>query len=203
MLQEADSSIMHSIIFMRKPILIIVIAAMVSACGNAETENNAALPQNSQSSDTSKKSIPSVVKKFVGNTNIKINYNAPAVRGRQIWGALVPYDKVWVTGAHNATTLEIGKPFMIGGKTIPAGKYAIFTIPGKDEWTVILNKNWDQHLADEYSAAQDVVRIKVKPLQNEQVTERLKYEIDQRGERLADIIIHWEKLRVPFLIEIR
>jgi hypothetical protein len=188
---------------MRKLIAIIVVSIWLVACGNSESGKPDDSGTTTQSSDTSKKSIPSEVKKFVGNTDIKINYNAPAVRGRVIWGGLVPYDKVWVTGAHEATTLEIGKPFMLGGKTIPAGKYAIFTIPGKEEWTVIVNSNWDQHLADEYTAAQDMVRIKVKPRQHEEITERLKYEIDQRGERLADIIIRWEKLSVRFLIEIR
>ena len=154
------------------------------------------------SNDTSQKSIPSETKKWIGNTDVKINYTAPAVRGRTIWGGLVPYDAVWVTGAHKATTLEVGKSFQVGDKVIPAGKYAIFTIPGKEEWTVIINKNWDQHLADEYSEKDDLQRIKVKPQQSEQITERLKYEIDQRGERIATIIISWEKLKVPFDIEI-
>ena len=152
--------------------------------------------------DTIKKSIPSETKKWIGNTDIKINYHAPAVRGRTIWGGLVAYDAVWVTGAHKATTLEVGKDFIAGGKTIPAGKYAIFTIPGKEEWTVIINKNWNQHLADDYSEKEDVVRIKVKPQQTAEVTERLKYEIDQKGERLADVIISWKKLKVAFGIEV-
>ncbi|MFX7732024.1 DUF2911 domain-containing protein, partial [Acinetobacter baumannii] len=75
-------------------------------------------------------------------------------------------DEVWVTGAHEATTFEIGKSFIVGGKEIPAGKYAIFTIPGKNEWTVIINKQWKQHLATEYDEKEDVVRIKVKPKRN-------------------------------------
>ena len=140
--------------------------------------------------------------KWVGNTGIKINYHAPAVRGRTIWGGLVAYDAVWVTGAHKATSLEVGKDFKVGIKTIPAGKYAIFTIPGKEEWTIIINKNWSQHLADDYSEADDLVRLKVKPEVTGNVVERLQYEIDQRGERLADIIISWEKVRVSFLMEI-
>jgi hypothetical protein len=124
------------------------------------------------------------------------------VRGRTIWGGLVPYDEVWVTGAHKATTLEIGKPFRVAGKDIPAGKYALFTIPGKETWTIIINSNWDQHLADEYSEKEDIVRLNVKPELLDNVTERLKYEIDQKGERLADIIICWEKVRVVLPLEI-
>ncbi|MBC8923868.1 DUF2911 domain-containing protein, partial [Escherichia coli] len=77
-------------------------------------------------------------------------YHSPGVRKRIIWGGLVPYDEVWVTGAHDATTVEMPKAFVVNGKTIPAGKYAIFTIPGKNAWTVIINKQWQQHLATEY-----------------------------------------------------
>ena len=68
---------------------------------------------------------------------------------------------------------------------------------------MIINKNWNQHLADDYSEAEDVARIKVKPQQTGEVTERLKYEIDQKRERIADIIISWEKLKIPFRIEVR
>ncbi len=124
------------------------------------------------------------------------------MRGRIIWGGLVPYDAVWVTGAHKATTLEIGKDFIVGGKSIPAGKYAVFSIPAKEVWTIIINKNWNQHLADDYSETDDMVRIKVKPETTEELTERLNYEIDQTGERSANIIIRWEKLRVAFKLEI-
>ena len=148
------------------------------------------------------KSIPSETSKQVGDATIKIAYTAPAVRGRVIWGELVPYDKVWVTGAHNATSLEIGKDFRIGNKTIPAGKYALFTIPGKDQWTVIINKNWDQHQADNYKESEDMVRLKVEPQTTGQIVERLKYEIEPTGERTANIIISWENMRVPFSIEI-
>ena len=151
---------------------------------------------------TGQKSIPSETSKQVGNAMIKIAYTAPAVRGRVIWGELVPYDKIWVTGAHNATSLEVGKDFRVGNKTIPAGKYALFTIPGREEWTVILNKNWNQHQADNYKESEDLVRLKVEPQTTGQVVERLKYEIDQTGERTADVIISWEKIRVPFSIVI-
>ena len=95
-----------------------------------------------------------------------------------IWGELVPYDKIWVTGAHNATSLEVGKDFRVGDKTIPAGKYALFTIPGKEQWTVIINKNWNQHQADNYKQSEDMVRLNVKPETTGEVVERLKYEID-------------------------
>jgi hypothetical protein len=183
----------------------ILSSLLLFACANNSSVNEPNKEDSAKgtaSKDTSKKSIPSETKKWIGNTNIQINYHSPAVRGRVIWGGLVPYDAVWVTGAHKATTLEVGKDFEVGGKTLPAGKYAIFTIPGKDTWTVILNKNWNQHLADDYSEAEDLVRLQVKPQLVDSTQERLKYEIDQRGEKLANIIISWEKVRVPFEIRI-
>ena len=190
---------------MRNVIPAIALLAFLNGCSNTESDNHDAHTtgaEKSTSTDTSKKSIPSETKKRIGNTDIIIKYHSPAVRGRVIWGGLVPFNDVWVTGAHSATTIEVGKPFQLGGKLIPAGKYALFTIPGTEEWTVIINRNWDQHLADDYSQDQDLQRIKVKPGQSEQITERLKYEIDQTGDRTANIIISWEKLYVPFPIEI-
>ena len=191
---------------MRKFIAIAVLSSFMLACSNNGSGGHDAGHEldstKSALKDTSKKSIPSEEKKWLGNTDIKINYHSPAVRGRTIWGGLVAYDAVWVSGAHSATTIEVGKDFKVGDKTIPAGKYALFTIPGKDEWTVIINKNWNQHLADDYSETDDVVRIKVKPQATKDFRERLKYEIDQRGERIADIIISWEKLQVSFGIEV-
>ena len=192
---------------MRSLLLTFGIASFIFSCSNNESGKHGGDHRHDStaiaSRDTSKKSIASEVKKWIGNTDIIINYHSPGVRGRVIWGGLVPYAEVWVTGAHNATTLEVGKDFQAGDKTIPAGKYALFTIPGKKEWTVIINKNWDQHLADEYAEKDDVVRVKVKPQTTEEVAERLKFEIDQTGERRANIIISWEKIRVPFHIEVR
>jgi len=107
--------------------------------------------------DTVKKSLPKETHAMIGDAHITINYTAPVVKGRVIWGGLVPFNDVWVTGAHRATSFEIDKAFSINNQTIPAGKYAIFTIPGEETWTFILNRNWDQHLADDYSASDDIV----------------------------------------------
>lgn len=193
---------------MSKFLVITIILCVLLACSDNTSakheggKENDSLQTQSASKDTMKKSIPSETKKWIGNANIKINYHSPGVRGRVIWGGLVPYDAVWVTGAHKATTLQVDKDFKIGGKTIPAGKYAIFTIPGIEDWTLIINKNWNQHLADDYSESEDVVRVKVKPKSTVEVTERLKYEIDQTGERSANIIISWEKISVSFEVRI-
>jgi hypothetical protein len=148
--------------------------------------------------DTSKRSIKSAAVGKIGTANIIINYHSPGVRGRTIWGGLVPYNDVWVTGAHSATSLEIDREIIVAGTVIPQGKYAIFTIPGKKEWTIIINKNWNQHLTDDYLQKEDVVRIKVKPQRLKQNTERLQYFIEDKKDGKGSIAVAWEMLKVKF-----
>ena len=145
--------------------------------------------------DTFKKSIPCRTKAVVNGVEIEINYYSPAVKNRIIWGGLVPYDQVWVTGAHNATSLKINKDITIGSSKIKAGTYALFTIPGKEEWMFIINKNYKQHLTDEYKQEEDVMRFTVKPSANEKSLERLQYLIEKNK-----LVIAWEKLKIeiPF-----
>jgi hypothetical protein len=152
--------------------------------------------------DTTKKSIKAAATGKIGQAEITINYHSPGVRNRVIWGGLVPYNDVWVTGAHSATTVEINKAFILGGKKIAAGKYALFSIPGENEWTVILNANWQQHLADDYDAKDDIIRIKVKPVENIH-TERLEYFIENHGANKGKIAIAWAKLKVEMPVTIQ
>ena len=192
---------------MQKLTFVLAIAGFLLSCSNNESSKQEAgvkteSTATTEPKDTTKKSIPSEVNQTVGNTAIKIAYHAPAVRGRVIWGGLVPYDAVWVTGAHKATSLEVEKDFSVGDKRIPAGKYAVFSIPGKDQWTIIINRNWNQHLADDYSEAEDMARVVVKPQTTTETTERLKYEVVPTGESTANVIVSWEKVRVPFEIRI-
>src|SRR5687768_13157224 len=103
---------------MRELISILVITCFLFACSDNKSNSHDGDHKHDSSTatskDTSKKSIPSEAKKRIGNTDIKINYHSPGVRGRVIWGGLVPYDEVWVTGAHSATTIEVGKHFQVG-----------------------------------------------------------------------------------------
>lgn len=153
------------------------------------------IPEQSQP-DTVKGSIKAEATGKIGSANICMRYTSPAVRGRVIWGELVPFDKVWVTGAHNATSLETDQEISIGGTKIPAGKYAFFTIPGKDEWTVIINKNWNQHQADKYSEAEDLVRLTVKPQTAPKNQERLRYDIVTEDGNKGKLILSWEKINL-------
>lgn len=152
--------------------------------------------------DTLKKSIPKEAHAQIGEAHMMIHYHAPAVRGRVIWGGLIPYGEVWVTGAHSATNWEFNKDIIVNGQTIAAGKYAIFTIPGKDKWIVIINKNWSQHLADDYDINEDVIRVTVTPeLQN--LRERLSYALTSNDNKKGQLTIAWEKIKVtlPFSIK--
>lgn len=152
--------------------------------------------------DTAKKSIKAIVQNKIGAAGFQIWYHSPAVRDRVIWGGLVPFDELWVTGAHNATSIESDRDFIIDGKTILSGKYAFFTIPGKGEWTVIINKNWDQHLADEYKQEDDLLRMKIKPDTLDYKQERLMYDIDQGSQKEGNILMMWEKLKLIIPVRI-
>lgn len=152
--------------------------------------------------DTLKGSLKAKAIGTIGSTGITINYYSPAVRGRIIWGGLIPFDNVWVTGAHRATSIDFNQEVEIGGVTIASGKYALFTIPGKEEWTIIINKNWDQHLVDEYDQKLDIVRVKIKPETEETHQERLRYVIEWEGDEQGEIVIYWEKLEVSFNVSI-
>lgn len=158
--------------------------------------------ENQTEVDTLKGSIKAYAQLQSGPATVTITYHSPAVRGRIIWGGLVPLDQVWVTGAHMATTFESNYDFVMGDKTITAGKYALFTIPAKDKWTIILNTNWQQHLTDEYKIDQDVVRFTITPKELSQHQERLQYVLEARNTTDLAIHIRWEKLEitVPFAI---
>lgn len=134
--------------------------------------------------------------------SVNVVYGAPGVKGRNIWGGLVAYDEVWVTGAHNATRLTITRPFTVAGKRIEAGSFALFTIPSVNGWTIILNKNYQQHLADDYSAIQDIVRTTITPEKNTQQVQRLTYEVKRLNRKSKDIflIMSWENIVIKLPI---
>lgn len=136
------------------------------------------------------------VRGAIGKASIYINYGSPSVKGRVIWGDLVPYGKVWRAGANEATTFSSDKDIQVEGKTLKAGTYGFFVVPEKDKWTVIFNKVSKQWGAYEYNDKEDVLRVTVTPVESKEMTERLVYKIQPTG-----IALHWEKLVVPILIK--
>ena len=136
----------------------------------------------------------------VGLTKATISYSRPGVKGRKIWGALVPYNKVWRGGADEATKITFTTDVKIEGKKLSAGSYSFFVIPTKKEWTIIFNKVADQWGAFEYNEAEDALRIKVKPKTSE-FEEWLNYEFTRTGDYSANISLHWEKQKVVLKLE--
>jgi hypothetical protein len=136
----------------------------------------------------------------VGLTKVTISYSRPGVKGRKIWGVLVPYDKVWRGGADEATKFTFTTDVKIEGKKLSSGSYSFFVIPAKKEWIIIFNKVADQWGAFEYNEAEDAIRIKVKPRQGE-FEEWLKYEFTKTGDYSANISLIWEKQRINLKLE--
>src|ERR1700748_2945206 len=110
-------------------------------------------------------STPQFVRQDFGLSSVELTYSRPDVKGRKIFGDLVPYGKVWRTGANQATTLTFGDAVTIGGTKIPAGKYGLLSIPGADEWTLIITKQLDVTNPAAYKQDQDVVRVQAKSFQ--------------------------------------
>jgi hypothetical protein len=137
----------------------------------------------------------------ISGFNIKIKYSSPGVRGRKIWGNIVPYNKVWVTGANHATAITIDHEVFINDKKLPAGTYAIFTIPRKGDWVVIVNKNADQHGTDDYGEKEDVLRFTVHPTQIPAPVLRLTYKIGQESDGSAEISMMWERYNIAFAVK--
>lgn len=142
------------------------------------------------------------VMQTVGLTDIRIIYSRPGVKGRTIWGKLVPYNSVWRAGADEATKFIFSSDVIIEGKTLKKGSYSFFAIPGKNEWTLIFNKVADQWGAFEYNESQDALRIKVKP-EKGNMQEWLTYTITKTSDTTATIKLEWEKLKIPFKVEVK
>ncbi|NQV76827.1 MAG: DUF2911 domain-containing protein [Lutibacter sp.] len=140
---------------------------------------------------------------MIGEAHIHIDYSSPGVRGRLIFGGLLPYDEVWQAGAHKATWVESNKDLIIKGKVVPAGKYGFFVIPSQKSWTIIFNKKWDQHGKDEYNEEDDVHRFEVIPNNLDVVKDHLEYQISKKSETSGIVSLAWEKTEIQFEFEIK
>ncbi|MBK6722333.1 MAG: DUF2911 domain-containing protein [Acidobacteria bacterium] len=165
------------------------------------------------------------VMQTIGTTDITITYSRPAVKGRTVWGdppadkpgegtlddgrarpagmALVPNGHVWRTGANEATLFTTTDDLLINGQLLPAGKYSLHTIPGKDEWTVIFNKDDGQWGSFAYDAKKDALRVKTKPQWVAESKELLYFGFDNLTENAGTVYVRWEKIKVPFTVEVK
>jgi len=132
----------------------------------------------------------------IGAADVTVHYSSPAVKGRAIWGGLVPYGQVWRAGANEATTVEFSKAVTVEGQALPAGKYGFFVLPTDKQWTVIFNKVPNQWGAFKYDQKQDALRVAVTPRKTASLAERLAYEVTPKG-----LTLRWENLEAPIGIK--
>lgn len=168
---------------MKKQILYFLLLGLFAVGFNAEAQKK----QKSPKAKTEAK---------IGDATIVIDYFQPSARERKIMGGLVPYGQVWRTGANNATVFTVDRDIKVEGQTLPAGKYSLFTIPDKDEWTIIFNKKHDQWGAFNYNEEDDVLRVKVKPEKAPEFIETFNIGSDEKG-----VILGWETTNVRFNID--
>ena len=137
----------------------------------------------------------------VGITDITINYHRPLVKGRKVWGGLVPYGQVWRAGANENTTIEFTDPVNVEGKPLAKGVYGLHMLPTENEWTIIFSKAANSWGSFTYNQSEDALRVSVKPQPGE-MREALGYDFDEVTPNSAIVTMRWEKLAVPFKVEV-
>jgi hypothetical protein len=142
------------------------------------------------------KSSPEKATGMINGATIQINYGSPSVRGRKIWGELVPFNEVWRAGANEATTFETDKDLTIEGSKLPAGKYSFFVIPNQNECVIIFNKEAKQWGAYKYNIKEDQLRVTVKQKAANSSTEKLVYTINAK-----DIVLSWDNWNIGFSVK--
>jgi len=197
-----------------------VLLLLAGAVGSAAAQNPPAVrfPRASQKA---------MVMQTIGVTDVSVTYHRPPVKGRVIWGdalpsqadvkgeatldnqntrpkdaVIVPWGHVWRAGANDATVFEVSDDVLINGQKLAAGKYSLHTIPTKDEWTIIFNKDAGQWGSFSYDASKDALRVKAKPEWVSESQEWLEYEIPTVSANTAQVVLSWEKVRVPFTVEV-
>ena len=140
------------------------------------------------------------IKQDFGLTSIELSYSRPGMKGRKIYGDLVPFGKVWRTGANNATTITFGEDVTIGGKKIAAGKYGLVTIPDKDNWKVIITKQLDVTSPTAYKEDQDVVRVDAKPMKLDNTVETFTMQFANLKPTSVEVQMMWDKTLVALPI---
>src|SRR5216110_1459909 len=167
--------------------------AILGLTGAAFAQNDLNLPDVSQAAE---------VKQRIALTDIKVTYHRPLVKGRKIWGALVPYGKVWRAGANENTTIEFSDPVSVEGKPLDKGTYGLHMIPNSDSCTVIFSKTNTGWGSYSYDQKEDALRVDVKPRSLSENKEALEFDFEDLKPTSAAVTMKWEKLGVPFTISI-
>jgi hypothetical protein len=155
----------------------------------------------SQELRTPRPSPDATVIQFVGVTEISIDYSSPGVKGRKIWGGLVPYGEVWRTGANEVTSITFSDAVKVNGNNLAAGIYGIHTIPGENEWEIIFSKDTEVDGSSNYDDTKDALRLKVKP-EEHHFQERMTFLFTDVTENTVNVNLVWENLKVSFGVEV-
>jgi hypothetical protein len=175
---------------MRRTLLITLLAFVIALPAVAQAPQ-LKVPRPSQKS---------VLTQTVGLTDITITYSRPGVKGRKIFGGLVPYGKVWRTGANEATTIAFTDDVSIDGHALPKGTYSLHTIPNENEWTLAFNKKADQWGSFSYDEKEDALRVNVKPRAAIEKREWMTFEVPEISTDAATFVIAWDNVEVPFTV---
>lgn len=173
---------------MKKTALTLALALCLGSLSFAQIKTPAASPAAS-------------ISQSVGLANVAVSYSRPALKGRKMFGDQIPYGKVWRTGANMATKLTVSEDVTVNGQPVPAGSYAIFTIPNPNEWTVILSKNPNIFGSFAYNQADDLLRFTVKPERLRTPAEYFTVEFSAFTPTRATLALRWENVQVSFPIE--
>lgn len=188
-----------------KKILILVMSSFLFSCLSNKEKEQTFNEHNHNEVKTevgASKSPHTSTMETIGGAHIHIDYSSPRVRNRMIFGGLLAYDEVWQAGAHMATWVETSKDLTISGQVLPKGKYGFFLIPSKEKWTVIFNKNWNQHGKDDYDKSEDVVRFQLTPEFSEEIKEELEYKIHKTHHSQAIFSLEWERVKISFPFDV-
>lgn len=181
---------------MRRPLALVAILALVALLlagpGSAPLGAQVETPRASPGASVTQK---------VGTTDVAVTYHRPGVKGREIWGELVPWGEVWRLGSNEATTVSFSDPVTVAGHDVPAGTYALFAIPGESEWTLILNRKAEQWGAYSYKEEEDLLRFTVAP-EAAPPTEWLTFTITPTAGDAAEVAMTWKTTRVAFPISV-
>ena len=179
---------------MRKPLLssVLLIVTIVASGSAIHAQSVLDLPRPSQHAQVTQR---------IGLTDVTIYYSRPLVKGRKVFGGLVPYGDVWRAGANENTTIEFSDPVSIEGRPLPKGAYGLHMIPGENEWTVILSKNSTSWGSFTYDQKEDALRVTVKP-QASEAREALAYDFDAVTPESAVAALRWDRVAVPFKISV-
>jgi hypothetical protein len=158
-------------------------------------------PAGAQAPTAPRPSPNASVSQYIGITEVTLHYSRPGVKGRAIWGKLVPYGEVWRAGANENTSIRFSTPVRVEGKELPAGLYGLQTIPAADDWVVIFSKDADQWGAFSYKPDHDALRVHVKPVTTAEPQEWMSYSFRDLTDTSAVLELRWERLAVPVRIE--